>query len=167
MKKEGVISMSAKELKKLQVIQQVTEKRLKQTKAAEFLELSLRHVKRLVQRFREEGPASLVHRLRGRSSNRRCPDRIRAKVLQLYQTRYRGFGPTLASEKLLERNQNQPRDLEGMAFGGPALGEKEKGMEAPQLAGEKSLFGRNGPNGRLSPRLARGQGALAGPHGLH
>ena len=97
--------MSVKELKKLQVIQQVADKRLKQVKAAEFLVLSLRQVKRLVKRFRKEGPRGLIHRLRGRFSNRRYPDRIRAHALQLYQNHYRGFGPTLASEKLLERHR--------------------------------------------------------------
>jgi len=105
MKKEGVISMSTRELKRLHVIQQVTEKRFKQAKAAESLELSLRQIKRLVKRLREEGPRGIVHRLRGQPSNRKHPSALKDKTLRLCQTRYRGFGPTLAQEKLLERDK--------------------------------------------------------------
>ena len=105
MKKEGIISMSTRELKRLHVIQQVTEKRFKQAKAAEYLELSLRQIKRLVKRFGEEGPRGIIHRLRGKSSNRKRPDRLKEKTLRLCQTRYRGFGPTLAQEKLVERDK--------------------------------------------------------------
>lgn len=97
--------MSTRELKRLHVIQQVTEKRLKQRKAAEYLKLSLRQIKRLVKRLREEGPRGIIHRLRGQVSNRKHPDLLKDKTLRLCRTRYRGFGPTLTQEKLVERDK--------------------------------------------------------------
>jgi len=44
----------------------------------------------------------LVHRARGRPSNRRKDAAFRDEVLRRYRERYEGFGPTLASEKLLK-----------------------------------------------------------------
>ena len=47
---------------------------------------------------RERG---IVHRLRGRRSNRKIPDAMRKRAItELRQPRYAGFGPTLASEHL-------------------------------------------------------------------
>jgi hypothetical protein len=64
--------------------------------------LSERQTRRLVRAVREKGERGVIHRLRGRFSNRRIPAEVKAKVLMLYRSRYSGFGPTLASEKLGE-----------------------------------------------------------------
>jgi hypothetical protein len=53
---------------------------------------------------REEGEKGIIHRLRGRASARRIKADVRDKILKLYQERYEGFGPTLAQEKLRERD---------------------------------------------------------------
>jgi hypothetical protein len=42
--------------------------------------------------------------LRGRPSNRRISHKIKERVIRLYRTQYKDFGPTLASEKLPERD---------------------------------------------------------------
>ena len=104
MGKEEVISMSAKEAKRLYVIQQVLERKLKQSHAAELLKLSVRQMRRLSHRVREEGPKGIIHRLRGRHSNRRHPEVLRKQALEHYQKFYSDFGPTLACEKLSERD---------------------------------------------------------------
>lgn len=70
--------------------------------AAEHLKMSYRQCKRSYQRYVTEGDAGLVHRSRGRRSNRRKDDGLREAVLQRYEERYEGFGPTLAAEKLAE-----------------------------------------------------------------
>jgi transposase len=72
--------------------------------AAERLGLSYRQCRRSFKRFKEEGDAGLVHRSRGRPSNRRRSDKLRARVVKRYGERYAelGFGPTLAAEKLAE-----------------------------------------------------------------
>ena len=55
-------------------------------------------------RVRQEGDAGLVHRGRGKPSNRRIAEAVKAKILRLYTRRWYGdFGPTLAAEKLAER----------------------------------------------------------------
>ena len=60
--------------------------------------------KRLVKRYREEGAAGIVHRNVGRPSHRRIDEQTRQRVLALHRERYSDFGPTLAAEKLLERD---------------------------------------------------------------
>lgn len=94
--------MRLQELKKLKVLHAVLDKRFTQKVAAAKLDLSERQVRRLVKSVREFGDGGIIHRGRGRPSNRKHPDRLRAVVLKLYQKKYSDFGPTLASEKLLE-----------------------------------------------------------------
>ena len=77
---------------------------MKQKQAARLLGLSGRQVRRLRRRYRREGDAGLVHRSRGRPSNRKTPDPVRRRVLACIRRSYRDFGPTLAAEKLQERD---------------------------------------------------------------
>jgi transposase len=100
---EGIIMATQEELRRLHVIQKVLEGGVRQVEAAEILSLSSRHIRRVVKRIRQEGQRGIVHRSRGRPSNRKLADQLKDKVLKLYRTTYKGFGPTLASEKLLER----------------------------------------------------------------
>ena len=100
----GMLAMSDVERERLVVIGQVSERRLSQAVAAERLGLGVRQVKRLLRLFRAEGAAGLVSRQRGRASPLRLEDGLRAKVAGLLAGVYQGFGPTLAAEKLLERD---------------------------------------------------------------
>jgi len=102
MAEKDIITMTQKELKRLYVIKQVLERRLKQIEAAELLNLSSRQIRRIVKRLRKEGEKGIIHRLRGQPSHRRLPKQIKNKVIALYKKKYKGFGPTLATEKLLE-----------------------------------------------------------------
>ncbi len=96
--------MSSREVKRWQIIQQVLDGRLRQVQAAALLGLSVRQIRRLQRRVHAEGAKGLTHRGRGRPSNRRLPTRLQQRALRLYQTRYPDFGPTLAAEKLAERD---------------------------------------------------------------
>ena len=74
------------------------------TEAAELLEVSYRHAKRLKKRYRAGGAKTLVHGNVGRASNR-ADQKRRQQVLELVRENYAGegherFGPTLASEHL-------------------------------------------------------------------
>ncbi|MDH4035281.1 MAG: ISNCY family transposase [candidate division Zixibacteria bacterium] len=102
MAREDIVRMSLRELKKLKVLHAVLDKRFTQKAAAAKLDISERQVRRLVKSVREFGDEGVVHRSRGRPSNRKHPDGLRREVLKLYQQKYSDFGPTLASEKLLE-----------------------------------------------------------------
>ncbi len=102
MDRKGKIEMSQKDLKRLHVIQEVIEGKLKQVEAAEVLDLSERQIRRIVERVEEEGERGILHGLRGKESNRRIAEGVKRKVLELYEKKYWDFGPTLGSEKLEE-----------------------------------------------------------------
>ncbi len=100
---EDKVVMSVKELRRLHVIHQVIEKKVTQGTASGLLGLTDRQIRRIVKRVRESGDEGLAHQSRGKPSNRRIDLRKKATVLRLYKERYGDFGPTLASEKLSER----------------------------------------------------------------
>jgi transposase len=92
--------MSQPELSRLEVIQRVQRKTLRQRQAAELLSVSVRQVKRLCKAYQAGGAAALISRQRGRPSNNRLAEKTTKKARQLLRTRYHDFGPTLATEKL-------------------------------------------------------------------
>ena len=98
----GMLAMSAVERERLVVIRQVVERRLTQAVAGERLGLCVRQVKRLVRALRAEGALGLISRQRGRVSPRRMKAELRTSIAALLATKYQGFGPTLAAEKLAE-----------------------------------------------------------------
>lgn len=100
--REDIIVMDKEDRRRLHLIQQVIEKKASQKEIAEALELSDRQIRRIVKRIRKEGDAGVIHRLRGKKSNRKFATEIREKMLDLYRGKYAGFGPTLAAEKLQE-----------------------------------------------------------------
>jgi len=102
MVRESIIRMSLRELRRLKVVPEVLDRQITQRAGASMLGLSERHMRRLVRSVREFGDGGIVHRGRGRPSNRRFPERVRTRVLKVYRKKYRDFGPTLAAEKLLE-----------------------------------------------------------------
>ena len=72
-----------------------------QREAAAEIGQSERHVRRLLVKLKKEGDRAVVHRLRGRSSNRRTEAKVKQRALEILSRElYRGFGPTLASEYL-------------------------------------------------------------------
>ena len=78
-----LLTMSGKERERLVVIRAVGEHRLRQSKAAERLGLSVRQVKRLVSAWRRQGAKGLVSKRRGRASNRRIDPKRRARFVEL------------------------------------------------------------------------------------
>lgn len=101
---EDIIMASQRELKRLHILQRVIEGTVKKAEAAEMLSLSIRQIQRIFIRVKEEGAQGVVHRSRGKESNRKLPQEVKGRVLELYLQSYEGFGPTLAQEKLQERD---------------------------------------------------------------
>lgn len=99
-----LVTMSNKELHRLPVIQAVVEKRLRRRDAASQLDLTERQVQRLMNRFRELGPAGLTNTRRGMPGTHRIDVALRHRILTLLRENYVGFGPTLSAEKLQERH---------------------------------------------------------------
>jgi len=102
--------MSQRELKRLHLIKKALEQEITQEAAAELIGLSGRQVRRIIQTVRREGERGIIHKLRGRESNRAIAAEIKEKVLALYQQKYPDFGPTLGSEKLWERDKIKIND---------------------------------------------------------
>jgi transposase len=95
-----IISMSRKERRRLEAFCRVKMGGLSLVAASEMLGLSYRQTKRAWARYKEQGDAGLVHRLRGRASNRRSLEQTKQVTLTLYSERYADYGPTLAAECL-------------------------------------------------------------------
>ena len=102
---DRLLEMSAKELNRLEVMQRLSRKQMSQKEAGQILALSTRQIKRLLRAFREKGAAGLVSKHRGRTGNNRLSADVKRKALNLLKTKYKGFGPTLAHEKLVEREK--------------------------------------------------------------
>jgi hypothetical protein len=97
-----VVSMSAKEFSRLDVLMDLEARRVTVRDACGLLRLKRRQVFRLLKDFRARGAASLISKRRGRLGNNRLPQPVRDLVMTLIKERYADFGPTLVAEKLLE-----------------------------------------------------------------
>ena len=93
--------MSVKERIRLEALGRVKRGELTVVSAAELMGLSVRQARRAWKRFKVEGDGGLVHRLRGRASNRRLSADVADRAIKLHQETYADFGPTFACEKLL------------------------------------------------------------------
>jgi len=98
-----IVAMSKEELSRLEVMQKLDEKRMRQKSAAGILGISVRQVKRLLRAYRRDGAAGLVSKQRGKPSHHQLDPGTERVVLDLLKGRYSDFGPTLAHEKLVER----------------------------------------------------------------
>jgi transposase len=97
-----LITMSKAELSRLEVMENLQEKRMGQRTAAEMLGVSVRQVKRLLRAYRQEGAAGMVSKQRGKPSHHQLNRETLGAAIDLLKGRYADFGPTLAHEKLVE-----------------------------------------------------------------
>jgi hypothetical protein len=102
---KDIIMATQEELKRLNIIHKVLDKSITQTEAAGILNLTDRHIRRIAARITKEGDKGIVHKLRGHPAHNRTLDKVKIKVLNLCKDIYEGFSPTLASEKLFERDK--------------------------------------------------------------
>lgn len=100
----GLIAMSERDLQRIEVLSKVAAGRMMMVTAAHVLDVSTRQVRRLLERMRTGGAASIRHKAIGRPSNNRISDGVRDYAMTLVRERYADFGPTLATEKLAERD---------------------------------------------------------------
>mgnify|MGYP001614597098 CR=1 FL=1 len=108
--------MSTKELRNLQVVEQVRSGQLTSLEAAARLDVTDRTVRRWKALVAEQGAQGLTHASRGQVSPRRISPSERQHILKLIQAQYLDFGPTLVAEKLVElhgitRDPTTVRDL--------------------------------------------------------
>jgi transposase len=96
----GVIKMNEKERLRKAVFEMVKQRHISLGQASIQCELSYRQALRIYKKYLKEGDVGLTHQSRGQRSNRKNPHQ--EAIIALYRTKYEGFGPTLASEYLLE-----------------------------------------------------------------
>jgi len=106
--------MNTTERDRLRVLHELKQGHFTQGAAAAQLGVTDRWVRKLLVRLKKEGDGGIVHRLRGRASNRRLAESLRAKALKLVKAKYGDFGPTpaceyLAKERAVEVNKETLR----------------------------------------------------------
>ena len=79
-----LVTMSDKELSRINVIQSVVDKRMRRRDAAHQLALTERQTQRLMNRFRESGAAGLATLRRGHPDNHRLPESLKLRVLSYF-----------------------------------------------------------------------------------
>src|SRR5690349_4383548 len=100
----GRLQMSETERRRLGPLERVVRREITLSVAADQMQVCYRQAVRLLKRYREQGDAGLVHKACGRASARQTDPAVKETVLRLYKEKYADFGPTLASEKLAERD---------------------------------------------------------------
>jgi transposase len=136
--------MSAKEISRLEVMQRLSKKQMSQREAGTILKLSTRQIKRLLKSYRRQGAAGLVSKHRGRTANNRLSEEVKRKALNLLKTKYQGFGPTLAHEKLVEKDKLKLSDesvRKLMIAEGLWKARKAKKVVVHQLRERRACFG--------------------------
>ena len=139
-----LITMSQKELNRLEVIQKIRDRRLTVVQATALLDLSRSQIHRLLQAFDKFGAAGLVSGKRGHPSNRRYSEDFRNTVLDLIRAYYRDFGPTLACEKLVELHQlsvSKETLRQWMTAAGIWISRRERKKRVFQPRGRRDCFG--------------------------
>ncbi|MEK6834588.1 MAG: ISNCY family transposase, partial [Thermoproteota archaeon] len=102
---QDIITMTIRELSRYEVINQLIAQHINGTEAAKMIGLSVRQVKNLKARVQKYGAKGLMHRARGRVSNRGIKAEIRHRAERNLKKFYADFGPTFAREKLQERHR--------------------------------------------------------------
>lgn len=99
---QKLITMTEKELARYEVIENLINGKIDGTEASKQIRLSVRQTKRLKAAVKENGAKGVIHKNRGKPSNRRIDNNILEKTKKLLKEKYSDFGPTFASEKLEE-----------------------------------------------------------------
>ena len=94
--------MSERQWKRADVIKRLAKGLLTTAMAATVLGLSERQVRRIRRAVEERGRAALVHGNRGRRPSNTTADKVRARVVKLFETKYVGFNDQHFTEKLVE-----------------------------------------------------------------
>jgi transposase len=152
----GHLLMSEGERLRKVILEGVRDGRVTLKTAALRLGVTYRQLRRIWKRFRDEGDPGLIHRGRGRPSNRSKPASLRHRAIHRYRERYEGFGPTLACEKLEEEGLVLDHEtlrrwlIEERLWAGPKARTRHRAYRELQLDGSQHRwFGRHEPEACL------------------
>lgn len=99
---ESRFVMSEKELDRLQILQRVENKELKQKDAAKILNLSLRQFEKVLKSYRKHGVNGIISQKRARCGRKPYSIELKNHVIDLAKSKYIDFYPTFLAEKLEE-----------------------------------------------------------------
>jgi hypothetical protein len=97
------ITLTGRDMRRLRTIEAALAGRITNSEGARQLGLSTRQFIRLRQRVAVEGPSGVIHKGRGRRSNRRMCEEERERIKKLLDGPFDGFNDTHAHELLVER----------------------------------------------------------------
>lgn len=100
---KGTISLNAKEQQRVMVLNRLERREVTAAEAAELVGVSVRHVRRLLARYRQEGVAAMAHGNRGRPPAHAIDPAVQAQVIALARERYAGCNHQHLTELLAER----------------------------------------------------------------
>jgi len=98
---KGMLTMSQKELDRLEIISQIETKTMTVEEGSDLMRISPRQTYRILKKIKEDGSKAIIHKLRGKKSNRGYPEELKQEVIEIYKTHYSDYGPTLFSEQLV------------------------------------------------------------------
>jgi transposase len=98
----GKLIMSKKERDQLRIFENLANGEIKQSVAAQMLNISARWVREKLKRYKKSGDSGLLHLGRGKPSSKKWCKEEQDITIQLLEREWKGFGPTFVSEKLNE-----------------------------------------------------------------
>jgi len=98
----GYITMNRKEREQAKVFEQVKQRMITQVEAARKLGITDRWVRAKIKRYSSQKDLGLIHRSRGKQSNKRWNAQQEQLLIELLLGEWHGFRPTFATEKLEE-----------------------------------------------------------------
>jgi len=98
-----MVTLNRKEQMRLMVLNQVEAGKITGREAAEVSGLSLRHTRRILAAYREEGAQALAHGNRGRRPHHALDESVKKWVLELAGSTYAGCNNQHLTELLAER----------------------------------------------------------------
>lgn len=96
------ITMNTKDTRRIAILDRVKEKTMTQDQAAEVLAITVRQVRRLLKRYKDDGASGVIHKLRGLPANNQADTKLLDLALTTIRLKYQDFSVTLAHEKLVE-----------------------------------------------------------------
>ena len=123
------VTLHQQEQARLHVLNSVLVEEITIGQAAELMDLSERHVRRLLAAYRELGAGALAHGNRDRRPHNAVPEAVAAAVVRLAATHYPGANHTHLSELLEEHEGPRPQPPHGAAH--PDAGRHAQPAAAP------------------------------------
>lgn len=95
------VMMSLREFYRMELIEAVISGEFGLAEAASSMEITPRHCRRLVAQYIQAGPVGLVSQRRGKPSNHRLPEALKARIIHFLKTECQNMRPTQAQRMLV------------------------------------------------------------------